>query len=136
MAKNVEVSVGDALTKIVFRDNDGDIIAWFKINLMDARLPGKLGEFAAFLRIQSFEGSVVEQMEQLDNALIEKFNYLLGYDCRGTLFGRLSPTTVFSDGDMFITKILHRISDSYTEEVKAIAAQRAAAVEKFTAKYN
>lgn len=136
MAKNVEVSIGNALTKIVFRDDDGDVIAWFKINLMDARLPGKLDEVAAFLRTQSFDGSVVEKLEQLDNALIEKFNYLLGYDCRGTLFGRLSPTTVFSDGDMFTTKILHRISESFTEEVKARAAQRAAAVENFTAKYN
>lgn len=136
MAKNVEMSVGAALTKFVFRDDDGEEVAWFKINLMDARMPGKLGEISKYIRELSIDGSVVEKLEQLDNALTEKFSYLLGYDCRDTLFGRLSPTTVFSDGDMFTTKVLNQIAEAFTEEVKERAAQRAAAVERFTAKYN
>lgn len=135
MARNNELSVGNALTRIEFKDEDGIVLGFLKINLTDVRLVGKLNECARFFKEYRFEGTDIEKLAAIDRDLADRFCFVLGYDCRETLFGVLSPTTILPDGDMFAIVILNRISEVFTAEVKERAAARAAAMQKYTAKY-
>lgn len=135
MAKNIEMNVGNALTKIEFKDEDGIVLGFLKINLMDARLVGKLSDCAEFFKNYKFDGSDMEKLVAIDRDLMDKFCYVLGYDCRETLFGILSPTTIFEDGSMFAISILNKISEVFSAEVKERAAARAKAMQKYTQKY-
>lgn len=136
MAKNtVQVNVGSALTKIEFKDDDGIVLGFLKINLTDVRLVGKLEKIAKFFADYQFEGDTMEYLLNLDNLLVQKFSYLLGYDCSDTLFGILSPTTITDRGEMFAHEILGKISETFSEKIKERAAARAAAISKYTQKY-
>ena len=135
MGKNIEMNVGSALTKIEFKDEDGIVLGFLKINLTDVRLVAKLEQCAAFFKNYKFDGSDVEKLEAIDRDLMDKFCFVLGYDCRDTLFGVLSPTTVFEDGDMFAIAILNKISEVFSVEIKQRAEARAKAMQKYTQKY-
>ena len=135
MGKNIEMNVGSALTRIDFKDEDGIVLGFLKINLTDVRLIGKLNDCAAFFKNYKFEGTGVERLAAIDRDLMDKFCFVLGYDCRETLFGVLSPTTIFEDGNMFAISILHKISEVFSAEVKQRAEARAKAMQKYTQKY-
>lgn len=135
MGKNIEMNVGNALTKIDFKDEDGIVLGFLKINLMDVRLVNKLNDCAAFFKNYKFEGTDVEKLSAIDLDLMDKFCFILGYDCRDTLFGILSPTTVLEDGSMFAIEILNRISEVFSVEVKQRAEARKKAMQKYTQNY-
>lgn len=135
MGKNIEMNVGNALTKIEFKDEDGIVLGFLKINLTDIRLVGKLNDCANFFKNYIYSGSDVEKLEKIDRDLMDKFCYVLGYDCRETLFGVLSPTTIFEDGSMFAISILNKISEVFSADVKQRAEARANAMRKYTEKY-
>lgn len=135
MAKNIEMNVGSALTKIEFKDEDGIVLGFLKINLTDVRLVGKLNDCAAFFKSYKFDGTDVEKLTSLDRELMDKFCYVLGYDCRETLFGVLSPTTIFDDGHMFAICILEKISDVFSAQVKQRAEARGKAMQKYIQNY-
>lgn len=135
MGKSIEMNVGSALTKIEFKDEDGVVLGFLKINLTDVRLVGKLNDCAEFFMNYKFEGTNVEKLMAIDNDLMDKFCYVLGYDCRETLFGVLSPTTIFEDGRMFAISILEKISEVFSAQVKQRAEARAKAMQKYTQKY-
>lgn len=139
MAKTIDMNIGASLTKFTFSDADGDVFASFKMNVADARIIGKCHEIAEFFKDQSNHppaASAGEAMAQLDKLVEDKFCYLLGYDCRQSLFGFMSPTTILADGEMFAVKVLERISEVVGAELKKRGEARAKAVSKHTAKYN
>lgn len=135
MGKSIEMNVGNALTKIDFKDEDGIVVGFLKINLTDVRLVGKLNDCATFFKNYKFDGSDIEKLTAIDRDLMDKFCYVLGYDCRETLFGVLSPTTIFEDGSMFAISILNKISEVFSAEVKQRAEARKKAMQKYTQKY-
>ena len=135
MAKNINMNVGSALTKIEFKDEDGIVLGFLKINLTDVRLIGKLEACGKFFKNYQFEGNDLDKLIALDRDLMDRFCYVLGYDCRETLFGVLSPTTIFEDGEMFAITILNRISEEFSETIKQRAEARAMAIQKYTQKY-
>lgn len=136
MAKNIEMNVGSVLTKIEIKDDDGIVLGSLKINLMDVRIVSRIHDCALFFRDFKFDETGTDGLAAIDRALEDKFCYLLGYDCRESLFGVLSPTTVFSGGEMFALCVLDKISEAYSEEMKERAAARMAAVRKYTDKYS
>ena len=135
MGKNIALNVGNALTRIEFKDEDGIVLGFLKINLTDIRLVNKLNECAEFFKNYNFEGTDVEKLISLDRDLMDKFCYVLGYDCRETLFGVLTPTTIMEDGTMFAVSVLNRISEVFSSEIKQRAEARANYIQKYTQKY-
>lgn len=135
MGKNIEMSVGSALTRINFKDEDGIVVGFLKINLTDVRLVGKLHECAEFFQKYKFDGTSVEELVRVDQDIAEKFCYVLGYDCRETLFGVLSPTTIMGNGEMFAISVVGKIGEVFSAEIKEKAAARAEAMRKYTQKY-
>lgn len=135
MANIVGASVGSVLTKIEFKDDDF-VLGYIRINLTDARIVERMEKCAEFFRDFKPEGEGIQKLRAMDNAIIERFNYLLGYDCESTLFGVVSPTTITDSGDFFALTVLSRISEVFQDEIKRKVEARANAIKKHTAKYN
>ena len=120
------------MRKILYRDGDGEIIAFVKINPADNRLPSRLRDFAvkAKQKAKTVGGESVDALGQCDDAISDLFCELLGYDCRKTLFGIVSPTTVLDDGRLFAACVLEDIKSVAKPELEKAARARRAAIEK------
>ena len=136
MAKNIEMKGGSVLTRVNITDDDGEVLGWLRSNRSDARIISRIHDCALYFQNLKIEDNGADGLAKLDAAMEDKFCYLLGYDCRESLFGVLSPTTVFRNGEMFAVSVLETISGAYSEEAKERAAARGAGVRKYTDKYS
>ena len=126
------------MRKILYRDGDGEIIASVKINPADNRLPSRLRDFAvkAKQKAKTAGSESIDALGQCDDAIADLFCELLGYDCRKTLFGIVSPTTVLDDGRLFAACVLEDIKSVARPELEKTARARRAAIEKHLQKYS
>lgn len=134
---NINTALGGALQKFTFTDNEGEVIASFRLNPTDIRLAARLQEAAKYFEEsapQIAEEPAVADMLKLNNELEEKICYILGYDARESLFGLLSATTILPDGEIFCFKVVDAIANAVAPEVekRQKAMQK---VRKYTEKY-
>lgn len=135
MDKNV--NIGSSLTKFTFTDENGEVVAYFRMNPSDIRVAERAREVASCFReqAQNISGSTAaEALAEYDKLLSEKLDYLLGYDASKTLFNFMSATTVMEDGRFFAMLILDTIAQNISEEMKK-RFEKFKAVAKYTAKY-
>ncbi len=138
MAQTVNESLGSSILKFTFTDNDGDVVASFRLNPADVRLVNRIREAAEFFANAAQEAPVsatAEDILQYNNAVEDKICYVLGYDARQSLFGFMSATTVLDDGEIFAKKILAKIEEAAVQEIRKRKEALMAAVKKHTAKY-
>lgn len=138
MAQTVNTNLGSSILKFQFTDDDGKVVASFRMNPADVRLAGRVQEAANFFRKAA--QSVPEQATAADilkynNNVEEEICRVLGYDARESLFGFMSATTILADGEMFAQKILKKIEEAVLPEIQKRKAALAAALKKHTAKY-
>ena len=127
------------MRRILYRDGDGEIIASVKINPADNRLPSRLRDFALKAKQKAKtggSGESVDALGQCDDAIADLFCELVGYDCRKTLFGIVSPTTVLNDGRLFAACVLEDIKAVAKPELERAARARRTAIEKHLQKYS
>lgn len=138
MAQTVNENLGSSILKFQFTDDDGKVVASFRMNPADVRLAGRAREAAEF-----FRKAAQSAPEQATAADILKYNNdaeneicrVLGYDAHQELFGFMSATTILDDGEIFAKKVLDKISEAVLPEIQKRKAALAAAVKKHTAKY-
>lgn len=138
MAQTVNTNLGSSILKFTFTDDDGEVVASFRLNPADVRLAGRVQEAANFFRkaAQSApEQATAADILKYNNDVEEEICRVLGYDARESLFGLMSATTILADGEMFAQKILDMISEAVLPEIQKRKAALAAAVKKHTAKY-
>lgn len=138
MAQTVNTNLGSSILKFTFTDDDGEVVASFRMNPADVRLAGRVQESANFFRkaAQSApEQATAADILKYNNDVEEEICRVLGYDARESLFGFMSATTILADGEMFAQKILKRIEEAVLPEIQKRKAALAAAVKKHTAKY-
>ena len=138
MAQTVNTNLGSSILKFTFTDDDGEVVASFRLNPADVRLAGRVQETANFFRkaAQSApEQATAADILKYNNDVEEEICRVLGYDARESLFGFMSATTILADGEMFAQKILKRIEEAILPEIQKRKAALAAAVKKHTAKY-
>lgn len=138
MAKTVNTNLGSSILKFTFTDDDGEVVASFRLNPADVRLAGRVQEAAIFFRkaAQSApEQATAADILKYNNDVEEEICRVLGYDARESLFGFMSATTILADGEMFAQKILKRIEEAVLPEIQKRKSALAAAVKKHTAKY-
>ena len=138
MAQTVNTNLGSSILKFTFTDDDGEVVASFRLNPADVRLAGRVQEAANFFRkaAQSApEQATAADILKYNNDVEEEICRVLGYDARESLFGFMSATTILADGEMFAQKILKRIEEAVLPEIQKRKAALAAAVKKHTAKY-
>ena len=138
MAQTVNENLGSSILKFTFTDDDGEVVASFRLNPADVRLAGRVQESANLFRkaAQSApEQATAADILKYNNDVEEEICRVLGYDARESLFGFMSATTILADGEMFAQKILKRIEEAVLPEIQKRKAALAAAVKKHTAKY-
>ena len=138
MAQTVNTNLGSSIPKFQFTDDDGKVVASFRLNPADVRLAGRVQEAANLFRkaAQSApEQATVADILKYNNNVEEEICRVLGYDAHQELFGFMSATTILEDGEMFAQKILDMISEAVLPEIQKRKAALAAAVKKHTAKY-
>lgn len=129
--ETVKINVG--YSTFVFKDEDGDEFAKFKINPTDPRLMDRCKNISKFFsdcvsgRIENVnDSSTFEKMVE------DKFCEFLGYNCRFELFGRVAATDVMADGRTFANHVLETMIAKIGPE---IAKRRRANIERYTGKY-
>ena len=138
MAQTVNTNLGSSILKFHFTDDDGEVMASFRLNPADVRLAGRVQEAANFFRkaAQSApEQATAADILKYNNDVEEEICRVLGYDAHQELFGFMSATTILADGEMFAQKILKKIEEAVLPEIQKRKAALAAAVKKHTAKY-
>lgn len=138
MAQTVNTNLGSSILKFTFTDDDGEVVASFRMNPADVRLAGRVQEAANFFRkaAQSApEQATAADILKYNNDVEEEICRVLGYDAHQELFGFMSATTILADGEMFAQKILKKIEEAVLPEIQKRKAALAAAVKKHTAKY-
>lgn len=117
----------------VFKDEDGDEFAKFKINPTDPRLMERCKNIAQFFSDVA-EGKIkdINDAAGLEQAIEDKFCAFLGYDCRNSLFGRVAATDVMADGRTFANHVLDTMIQKIGQE---IAKRRRENINRYAGKY-
>jgi hypothetical protein len=131
------INIGSSFTKFTFTDENGDVVAYFRMNPTDIRLAERANEAVKYFQDKAEtikESPNVSDLIQYDKELTEKLNYILGYDAASTLFSFMSATTIMSDGKVFAALVLETIANNLEADIRN-RFEKFAAVEKYTAKY-
>lgn len=133
----VNTNIGSSLLKFTFTDQDGDVVASFKINPADVKLAQRCQELSDYyqkIAENTSETESIEEAVKFNDELEGKICYLLGYDARATLFGMISATSVMADGNMFAVHVMNKIVEVAGPEIEKRKKSMAKAA-KHTAKY-
>lgn len=142
MAKTDNTNLGSSILKFTFTDDDGDVVASFRLNPADVRLASRFAEAAkSFANLakeapaEATAEATAEDVLRYNDAVEEKICYVLGYDAHESLFGFMSATTILDDGEMFAQKVMKKIEEAVLPEVRKRKEALMANVRKHTAKY-
>ena len=134
----ITTNIGSSLLKFVFRDEDGDVIASFRMNPADIKLAQRCQDvFDYFSNIAERAGAneTLEDAIKFNDEIEEKICYLLGYDVKQSLCGIISATSIMADGNLFVSHVLGKITSAVGAENQKRRQAMAKAVSKHTAKY-
>lgn len=134
----INKSVSSSLMKFTFSDEDGEVVASFRMNPADIKLVQRCQEVSAFfenLRDKTPDNATLEEAAQFNDEMETKICYLLGYDAKQSLFGLLSATSIMGDGNLFVVHVMDQILKAVGPEIKKRQQAMAKAVSKHTAKY-
>ena len=135
---NTQKVIDANIQTYTFTDDDGDVVASFRLNPADIRIPGRVLEAAEHFRNMAQkipEKVTIEDYVQLNNEWEEKICYVLGYDAKESLFGFMSATTKLRSGQSFGNVVMEKISEAVAEEYHKRREALMAAVRKHTEKY-
>ena len=132
----INTGIGSAFMKFTFTDDDGEIVASFRVNPADIKLARRcqeVSEYLAGLRDKTSETATLDDAVKFNDELEEKICYLLGYDAKQSLFGMISATSIMGDGNMFVIHVVNKITEVVGPEIRKRKQSMAAAVSKHTA---
>lgn len=134
----VNAGVGASFLKFTFTDDEGEIVASFRMNPADVKLAQRCQDVSTYfegLKDKMPKAATLDDVVKFNDELEEKICYLLGYDAKESLFGMISATSVMSDGNMFVVHVMNKIIEAIEPELRKRKQSMAAAVAKHTAKY-
>ena len=131
MAEKIELGVGELLTRVELKADDGTVVGYALANFNNPRLFLRLKEFSGYFSKHPGTGTILE----LDADMQDKFCYVFGYDCRAQLFGVVSPTDRIG-GEQVALRLTRAISESFTQAQKETAEKREKEIAKHLGKYD
>lgn len=131
------INIGASLLKFTFTDEDGEVVASFRMNPADIKLGKRCADLAEYfwtMKERIPTGGSIDDAVKFNDEIEEHFCYLLGYDVKQSLFGIISATSLMADGNMFAIHVMNKIVDAVGPEInkRKKAMEKAA---KYTAKY-
>ncbi len=134
----INTNVGSSILKFTFSDDDGEVLASFRMNPADAKLAKRCMEVSEYfekIEDQATDATVLDDIVRINDEMEEKICYLLGYDARASLFGLISATSVMVDGNLFVVHVMNKIQEHVAPEIRKRQQAMADAVAQHTAKY-
>lgn len=138
MSWNHKTDAVTGMMKFTLTDDDGDLIASFRLNPTDIRLASRFQEVAGWfenLAKNAPSAATVAEVQQYNDALEEKLDYVLGGNSRESLFGVLPAVSIMPTGDLFAVEVFGKLNEVVIPEIKARRQKMQAAAAKHTAKY-
>lgn len=123
MAENIEVNVGNILSPVIITDGSGTRVGAAFINMNDIRIPARVTEIIDYMKTLDVDGCDYDTLYQYNEMLEDKFCRLFGYDCRKSLFGIVSPTTLCGKKYAAVL-IVEKVMETLSDEIKKKAAER------------
>lgn len=80
--------------------------------------------------------STYEQIEELDNIVYEKFDYLFGAKVSDVIFSIMGPFSVLESGQLFFEHVLNAISAVIEADANKKAKKALSKIKKHTQKYH
>lgn len=137
MAWEIKTDSMTGMMKFRLEDDDGDVVASFRLNPADVRM------------LKSLEAACADAQEMAENAPTvattaeaEAYNDKLeNLICGGlgikhdSVFGVIPGTSILPGGDLFAINVLSTVADIMTPEITKRKANMQSAAAKYTAKY-
>lgn len=95
-----------------------------------------LNELKKELSNKSENKSAYEQIEELDNIVYEKFDYLFGAKVSDVIFSIMGPFSVLESGQLFFEHVLNAISAVIEADANKKAKKALSKIKKYTQKYH
>lgn len=125
--ENVTI-VDTGSTTFTFTNEHGQMIAFFRINPTDTAVLNRWRPMA-----EAFANDTTESMEEYEETVQKRFCEFLGYDCKASLFGRVSATAIMADGRCFAQHVLDALALHIGPEIKRRREER---LSRYLGKYN
>lgn len=138
MAWNVKTDAITGMMKFNLLDEDGDSVASFRLNPTDIRLATRfeeVGEFFSNLSKNAPEQATAADIREYNDALEEKLCYVIGGNCRESLFGILPAISIMPSGKLFALELFEKMTEVVGHEIAARRQKMQTAVSKHTSKY-
>lgn len=138
MSWNVKTDAVTGMMKFSMTDEDGDSVASFRLNPTDIRLATRfeeVGEFFHNLSENAPEQATAADIQKYNDALEEKLCYVIGGDCRESLFGVLPAVSIMPSGKLFALELFEKMTEAVAPEIAARRRKMQTAVSKHTSKY-
>ena len=139
MSRMNEVSYNSGFQIFNFRDEDGELLTSFKINPSDIGLMARCEEVSLFFEKEKAyleDASTAQQMLEINNAIQQKIDYLLGTEDSTVFVKPLTATTIMPDGRIFAELLMETVLNAVEPEIKKRAESQKKRLDKYTSKYN
>lgn len=139
MAKINDVSYNSGFQVFNFRDEEGELLTSFKINPSDIGLMARCEEVQGFFEKEKAfleDASTPQQMLEVNNAIQNKIDYLLGTEADTVFKKPLTATTIMPDGRLFAEMLMETVLNAVEPEIKKRAENQKKRLDKYTSKYN
>ena len=140
MAEVSKLRVETGALTVEVEDERGAVIGAFDFNPADSNILKRYGAVVDFFNAVALEDTADEeqqlrQMEKLADDIAGQFDYLLGYEVSGGLFGKCGPLTVTKNGDFFFEQVLEGVGSLIESVTKKRLDKKLAKIKKATEKY-
>lgn len=139
MSKINDVTYNSGFQVFNFRDEEGELLTSFKINPSDIGLMARCEEvFVFFEKEKEYleNASTPQQMLEVNNAIQQKIDYLLGTENNTVFVKPLTATTIMPDGRLFAELLMETVLNAVEPEIKKRAESQKKLLDKYTSKYN
>lgn len=139
MSKINDVTYNSGFQVFNFRDEEGELLTSFKINPSDIGLMARCEEVSVFFEKEKEyleNASAPQQMLEVNNAIQQKIDYLLGTENNTVFVKPLTATTIMPDGRLFAELLMETVLNAVEPEIKKRAESQKKRLDKYTSKYN
>ncbi len=141
MADVMKLRVETGAVTVEVEDERGRGLGSFDFNPADSNILKRYGAVVDFFNGLHFDdgGSEEEQLTQMNKLaddIAGQFDYLLGYDVSGAVFGKCGPLTVTKNGDFFFEQVLEGVGSLIEQVTKKRLDKKLAKIRRATAKYS
>lgn len=122
--------------KFTFTDQEGEIVASCTLHSADIGTYQRCMTVMEWFQSNPAEGAeTLEQYAAFNETVEAKVCYILGYDARPELFGRIAATAILPVGRPFVCVVLDAIAGELNRAEQERRDKRMEAVKRHTAKY-